>query len=184
MLRARGATVLDADEVARDVVAPGKPAVREIEEHFGDAVLTAEGRIDRQALGERVFSDPEARARLNEITHPRIYEALAERVAALGEGAGVIVEAALLAETYSRAAERLGMQDLIVVDCPEEQQIARLAAGRLMSPEAARQRLRAQMSRDDRLARAGYIIDNSGSLAELEIEVDRVWAALIGAAPA
>lgn len=177
LLRSKGAVVIDADEVARELVAPGEPALAEIAERFGPPVLAADGTLDRAALGRLIFSDEAARRDLNVILHPRIFEAIRGRLAAIDPAEPVFVEAALLAETYSQAAERLSFAGMVVVDAPADLQIARLLAKGL-TREEAELRLAAQMSREDRLSRATHVVDNSGSHEQLRREVERVWMEL------
>ena len=177
LLRSKGAVVIDADEVARELVAPGHPALAEIAARFGPSVLSADGALDRAALGRLIFSDEAARRDLNGILHPRIFEAIRDRLATMDPGAPVFVEAALLAETYSQAAERLSFAGLVVVDAPAELQVERLLAKGFTQQEAEL-RLAAQMSREDRLARATHVVHNSGSLEELRRHVERLWMEL------
>lgn len=177
LLRARGADVIDADEVARELVAPGSPALAEIAARFGPPVLAADGSLDRAALGRLIFSDEAARRDLNGILHPRIFEAIRDRLTTIDPAVPVFVEAALLAETYSQAAEKLAFAALLVVDAPEDLQIARLLAKGFTRQEADL-RLGAQMSRRDRLSRATHVVDNSGSHEQLRREVERVWMEL------
>lgn len=178
LLRSKGVVVIDADEVAREVVQPGTPALEAIIKRFGGSVFHVDGSLNRSALAELIFSDPGARRDLNAIMHPRIFAAIAQRVEALDPAEPVVVEAALLAESYSQARERLGMDTLLVVDCPPEQQMARLKSERGLTEEQARQRLNAQASSAERRARATHVIDNSGTPSDLEQEVDRVWSGL------
>lgn len=178
LLKQRGATVIDADEVARAVAQPGSEVLKEIKQRFGESVIHGDGSLKRSALAAIIFEDPSARRDLNAIMHPRIYVAIREQVDALDPAQPVVVEAALLAETYSQAHERLEMKTLLVVDCPPELQMARLRSGRGLTEQEARQRLSAQAGSSQRRAHATYVIDNSGTLHELEEEVDRVWSAM------
>ncbi|HEX2053523.1 MAG TPA: dephospho-CoA kinase [Actinomycetota bacterium] len=177
LLRAKGATVVDADAIARELVLPGEPALDEIKRRFGDEVMASDGTLDRAALGRLIFSDQTARDDLNAILHPRIFEVIRNRVGQADPAHAVFVEAALLAETYSQAAHWTGMDCLVVVDAPEDRQIARLVA-RGVPVEDARLRLAAQATRQERLARATHVLDNSGSLEDLQRKVDRLWAEL------
>ena len=177
LLRHKGALVVDADEVARRLVEPGRPALDEIRARFGRGVLAPDGSLDRAALGRLVFSDPEARRHLNEILHPRIFEAIRDRLADEEPNRLVFVEAALLAETYSQANRWLALQGLVVVDAPAELQAARLRAKGMADSDASL-RMAAQLARPDRLSRATHVIDNSGSIEDLKTQVDRVWAQL------
>jgi dephospho-CoA kinase len=175
MLRARGIPVLDADVIARRVVAPGSPAHAEILAAWPD-VRARDGSIDRRALGAKVFSDPAARARLEAITHPRIAEGAAEEARAL-EAAGhrlAFYEASLLVET-GRYRE---FDALVVVSAPEELQVARVMARDGLGREAAVSRLRAQMPLADKRRVASHVLENAGDLAALEAQVDALVAAL------
>ena len=172
-LAAHGAVVIDADEIAREVVAPGTPGLAEVVAAFGPGVLRPDGALDRERLGEIVFSDEAALARLNAITHPRV-RARAEELERQAAGAGVVVhDIPLLAETGMAT----GFDQVIVVDVPPELQIERLVK-RGMSGEQAQARIAAQASREDRRAIASVVIDNSGSLADLDRRVGELWAAL------
>ena len=175
MLARRGAVVVDADALARDAVAPGTPGLSEVVSRFGPAMVGAHGALDRGALAEVVFADPVALADLNAIVHPAVRALIAERLAALDGFDGVVVlEIPLLVEsgqTYGAAA-------VIVVDCPEDVALRRLTEGRGMDEGDARRRMAAQASRADRLAAADLVVDNSGSVEDLEHRVDEVWRTL------
>ena len=178
MLRELGAEVIDADQLARDVVAPGQPALAEIVEAFGAEVIAEGGALDRKRLAARVFSDSAARATLNRITHPRVAAETARR---LGEASRrglqlVVYEVPLLVESGLQA----GMDAVIVVDVPPEQQLARAMERDGMTEEEARRRMAAQASRAERLAAATYVVDNTGSLDETRRRTEEVWAALGG----
>ncbi len=174
MLAERGAEVIDADHIAREVVMPGTHAWCKIRDHFGPEVLFPDGYIDRQALADRVFGSPSKLALLNEITHPAIFERIADRLeAARDRDVIVILDAALLIETG--LAQRVDV--LIVTHSPKEVQVERLTA-RGMAPGQAAARLGAQLPPEERLARADLVIDNSGSLEELGRQVDDVWKQL------
>lgn len=176
-LAALGAVVLDGDVAARAVVEPGTPGLAAIARAFGADMLKADGTLDRARLAGVVFSDEAARQRLNEITHPLIHrhiEAAEEAaVAAGGPGTIVVHDIPLLAEGQ-RASQ---FDPVIVVDVPPELQVERLA-GRGMAQEQARARMAAQATREQRLAIADIVIDNSGSLDELDRRVAEVWAEL------
>jgi dephospho-CoA kinase len=176
-LAALGAVVLDGDTAARAVVEPGTPGLAQIEAAFGPGVLRADGTLDRAKLAGLVFSDHEARATLNAITHPLIHAHLtaAERAAVAAGGPGTIVvhDIPLLAEGQRSA----GFDVVVVVDVPPELQVARLA-GRGMAEAEARARMAAQATREQRLAIAQIVIDNSGSLADLDRRVAEIWAEL------
>lgn len=176
MLTERGAVVLDADVHAREVVAPGTPGLAAVVAAFGDAVVAADGTLDREALGSIVFADPEALARLNAIVHPLVGE-LSDRRRREAEEAGIEVvvhDVPLLAENDLAA-----MYDVVVVvDCAETTQLARLTGPRGMTQRDAEARMARQATREQRLAVADEVIRNEGTLAELEQQVDALWTRL------
>jgi len=176
-LAALGAVVLDADAAARAVVEPGTPGLKRIAQTFGPGVLRPDGALDRAKLAEIVFADDAARKKLNAIVHPLVHEHMraAEQAAVQAGGPDTIVVHAipLLAEGQ-RAAD---FDLVIVVDVPREVQIARLA-DRGMPAEQARARIAAQATREQRLAVAGIVIDNSGTLADLDRQLSEIWADL------
>ncbi|HYB17621.1 MAG TPA: dephospho-CoA kinase [Streptosporangiaceae bacterium] len=187
-LAAHGAVVIDADVAAREVVAPGTPGLAQIAAAFGAEVLGPDGALDRERLGAMVFRDSALLAKLNAIVHPLVREWMtaaertaaertaAERAAAgVGHGGLIVVhDVPLLAES-GRAD---GFDLVIVVDVPPELQVERLVRQRGMTPDQARARMTAQASREQRLAIAGVVIDNSGSLDDLDRRVAEVWADL------
>lgn len=158
-----GVPVLDTDQIARDVVAPGAPALGQLVAEFGAEILDAQGRLDRARMRERVFGDPQQRRKLEAITHPAIREELARRSAAAGGDYQIHVIPLLVetgrAEVYDR---------VLVVDCPEEAQVARLMARDGASREQATEILAAQVSRAERLNVAHDVIENTGTLEDLE----------------
>jgi dephospho-CoA kinase len=171
MLAERGAEVIDADHIARQVVMPGLPAWCKIREHFGPGVLHPDGHIDRQALADVVFGDKTKLALLNEITHPAIFARIADRLEGLyDQDVVVVLDAALLIE----AGLAEGVDVVIVTHSPQEIQLERLAA-KGMGAQAASDRIAAQLAPEKRLARADIVIDNSGSLEKLSRRVDEVW---------
>jgi dephospho-CoA kinase len=177
-LAARGAVIIDADVAARQVVAPGTPGLARIAEAFGPGVLRPDGALDRERLGAIVFGDPAQLAKLNAITHPLIVQWMqaAERAAveAAEDDPIVVYDVALIVESGRWADYDL----VIVVDVPPEIQVDRLVSQRGMTPGQARARLAAQASREQRLALADLVIDNSGSLEDLDRRVAEVWAEL------
>src|SRR5258708_24996426 len=177
LLAARGVPVVDADQVAREVVQPGTPALREIAARW-PSMVAPDGTLDRRALAARVFADARERAELNRIVHPRIAEEVSSRLGALaGEGYPVAVyEAALSSENSMHD----GLDGLVVVTAPEAAQLARLRERDAMSEAEARARLAAQLPAADKLPHATFMIDNQGSEAELEAQVDRLLAAMGG----
>jgi dephospho-CoA kinase len=176
-LAALGAVVLDGDTAARAVVEPGTPGLARIAETFGPGVLAPDGSLDRAKLAGIVFADEAAREKLNAITHPLIHEHLMAAEAAVVKAGGpdtiVVHDIPLLAEGQ-RAAD---FDLVIVVDLPPGVQVTRLA-GRGMPAEQVRARMAAQATRDQRLAVADIVIDNSGTLADLDRRVSGVWAEL------
>lgn len=158
-----GVPVLDTDQIARDVVEPGMPAFAEIVITFGRDVLDSAGRLDRRRLRDRVFADPEQRRRLESITHPAIRAELSRRSAAAGGVYQIHVIPLLVEGGRSDIYDRV-----LVVDCPEEQQIERLMARDASNVEQARSILAAQASREQRLEVADDVIVNTGTLADLE----------------
>ncbi len=178
-LAARGAVVIDADVLAREVVAPGTDGLAEVVAAFGPDVLSADGSLDRPALGARVFGDDEARRRLEQVTHPRVRARAAELEAQAGPAAVVVHDIPLLVETG-----RAGDFDVVgVVDAPAEVRVRRLAAGRGMSGDEARRRIASQAGRDERLAAADHVIVNDGDLPALDAAVDALWRRLAADPP-
>lgn len=175
MLETRGAVVFDADLLARDAVEPGTPGYRQVVERFGPNVLAPGGGIDREALAAVVFADPAARRDLEAIVHPEIRRLFAESTEAYRDTDAVVVfSAPLLVETGMHTAFEI----LVVVSAPVEQQIERLMRERAMSEPAIRERISAQLPLEDKAEVADILIDNDGTLEELEGQVDRVWTQL------
>ncbi len=172
LLVARGAAVVDADQLARQVVEPGQPALAELVARFGAAILTPEGRLDRKRLGAIAFADPAARGDLGRITHPRIAAASAAAIATWADAGANIVfyEAPLLVENRAHT----GLAGLVVVAVPPEVQHARLVDRDGLAPEDAHARIAAQAPLADKLAAATWVIENTGDLAALEAGVARV----------
>jgi dephospho-CoA kinase len=170
-----GAVILDADKAARVVVEPGTPGLAAITAAFGADVLAADGSLDRAKLAGIVFADEAALGRLNAITHPLIHEYIraAEEAAITAGGNDLVLvhDVALLAE-WGRAKE---FDLVIVVDVPADTQLERLTGQRGMTEEQARARMAAQATREQRLAVADIVIDNSGSREDLDRRVDEVW---------
>ena len=170
-----GAVVIDADALAREVVERGTPGLDAVVAEFGPGLVTADGDLDRPAMGRLVFADEDARKRLEAIVHPLVFE----RILALEEaatGADLVVhDIPLLAES-GRAAT---FDAVIVVDAPRDVQVARMVRDRGWSEAEAVARIEAQASREDRLAVATHVIDNTGTLAELRERVTAVHDALV-----
>jgi dephospho-CoA kinase len=173
-LAAHGAVVIDADAIAREVVEPGTAGLAEVVAEFGPEVLGPDGRLDRPRLGDIVFADPQRRAKLNAIVHPLVGERMAELEQSAGPGAIVVHDVPLIAENNLAGAYDL----VVVVDVPPRIQLDRLVRLRGMSRDQARARIAAQASREQRLAIAGIVVDNSASLAELDRQVGELWTEL------
>jgi len=167
-----GAVVIDADQLAREVVEPGQPALQEIATAFGRDVLLSDGRLDRSKLAGIIFADPAERARLDAITHPRIRARMDEEIKARRSGPGVlIVDIPLLYENdRTHSVERV-----IVVWVDPQTQLRRIRRRDGLSAEAARQRIAAQMPLDAKRARADHVIDNSGSREDTRRQVEAIY---------
>ena len=168
-LAARGASVVDADAVSRELVAPGSVALAEIRTAFGEAVIAADGSLDRQAMRERAFADTRVRAQLEAILHPRVRELLRERAAAAG-GPYVVLVIPLLVES----GDYDWVDRVLLVDVPRELQRERLLARDGITSQLADAMLDAQASREQRLARADDVITNDATLDVLDRDVDRL----------
>jgi dephospho-CoA kinase len=166
-----GAVVVDADLLAREVVAPGTEGLAAVVEEFGPEVLGPDGGLDRPRLGALVFADPARRRALEAIIHPRVRARAAEIEAAAPAGAVVVHDIPLLAETGQAAS----FDAVVVVDVPVEVQVDRMVHIRGMSEADARARIAAQADRDARLAVATYVVENTGSLDELRARVEEVY---------
>ncbi|MDX6742999.1 dephospho-CoA kinase [Actinocorallia sp. A-T 12471] len=169
-----GAVLIDSDALAREVVEPGTPGLAAIVAEFGDGVLLPDGALDREALGAIVFADAAKLKALNAITHPLIGARGQELLEAAPDDAVVVYDVPLLAENGLKPLYDV----VIVVDVPEELQIERLTQRRGMTEEAARARIAAQATREQRRAIADHVIDNSGTLEDLHARVDELWATL------
>ena len=166
-----GAEVVDADQIAREVVAPGQPALQAIKEAFGAAVIRPDGRLDRTRLGGLIFRDPASRARLNTITHPRIQERLQQEVEVRRPRDGILIlDIPLLYETGRGDM----VEAVIVVWVDRVTQLRRLIDRAGLTANEAAQRLAAQMSLDEKRSRADYVIDNTGSLETTRQQVQEI----------
>jgi dephospho-CoA kinase len=168
----RGAVLVDADTIAREVVEPDHPGFAAVVARFGLGVLDDHGRLDRSALARIVFADEEARRDLNAIVHPLVAAETQRRVAAAPPGSVVVMDVPLLVE-----AARGGYDLVVIVEAPEEVRLKRLAS-RGMDEAEARRRMSAQASDAERRAVADVVLDNSGSREELDRQVDALWADL------
>lgn len=176
-LEAHGAVVVDADQIVRDVQAPGTPVLGEIATAFGSDLIDDHGALDRAALGSRVFSDPDALARLNSIVHPAVRrESQAQFEAAFAENprAVVVYDVPLLVE--ARVDDP--WDTIVVAHAPAKERLRRLIDLRGMQPQEAQNRIDSQVPDEKRLAIADVVIDTAGSLAQTEQQVDALWQRL------
>jgi len=172
LLAAHGATIIDADILAREAVAPGTPGLAAVRERFGTSVLRPDGSLDRAALGRIVFGDALARRDLEAIIHPAVRARAAALAAAAPEGAVVVQVIPLLVETGQQGH----FDQVVVVDVEPEVQLSRIVRRDGLSEAEARARLRAQASREARLAAAHVVLRNNGTRDDLAAAVDRLWA--------
>jgi dephospho-CoA kinase len=164
MLAELGAVVIDADLLAREVVAKGTPGLARVVEQFGEELLTPDGELDRQAMGRLGFGDEAARKRLEAIVHPLVWERIVELEEQAPADGVVVHDIPLLAEN-----DRAGDFDVVVVvDAPPEVQVDRMVGDRGWTREEAESRMRAQASREDRLAIATYVVENTGTREDLQ----------------
>jgi dephospho-CoA kinase len=167
----RGAVVIDADAIVREVQQPGSPVLARMAERFGSQVIAADGSLDRAAVANVVFTDPDALKALNEIVHPAVRDEMNRRVMAeVATDHVVVMDIPLLAEN-----PREGLQGTIVVDVPVETQVDRLVRFRGFADDDARARIAKQATREDRLAIADFVVDNSGGLDVLGAQIDSLW---------
>ena len=180
MFAAHGAALVDADHLAREIVAPGHPVLQQLVKRFGSEVLCENGELDRERLGQIIFADKLAREDLNRITHPAIAKLAIERLRQLKTTPGiplVVYEAPLLFEAGAEGR----VDQVLVVKIDPAVQLQRLMARDGFAETAARQRIAAQMPQEEKLAGADYVIDNSESLAALQLRVDELWELLVSA---
>jgi dephospho-CoA kinase len=175
MFEALGAVIIDTDVIAREVVMPGQPALDEIVEVFGGDILAADGSLDRRAMRKRVFEDEPLRLRLEEILHPRIRDETFRQASRAG-GPYQLIVVPLLAESPLKDY----VDRILVVDCDEEAQVSRLLERDTETMEQAQRILAAQASREERLAIADDVIDNSRSLEDTRRQVEALHARYLG----
>lgn len=167
----RGAVLVDADRIAREVVEPGTPGLAAVAEAFGDGVLTADGALDRPALAAVVFGDAGQRARLDGIVHPLVRARAAELVAAAPQDAVVVQDVPLLVETG-----QAGSYDLVLVVRTDEETRVRRLVGRGLPEADARARIASQATDEQRAAVADVVLSNDGDEEELAGRVARFWS--------
>ncbi len=171
LLAERGARVVDADAIVRQLQAPGHAVFEAMVERFGSAIVAGDGTLDRQAVADRAFGDDDALADLNAIVHPAVADEIARRLEAASGGDDVVVlDVPLLVESG-----RDDLTALIVVDVDPDVAVARLVEHRGFTEADARARIARQASRQDRLARADLVIDNGGAYAALVVQVEAAW---------
>lgn len=170
-LAERGAVIVDADAIVHEVQQPGSPVLAALAERFGAEVLSTDGALDRPAVAAKVFNDPDALAALNAIVHPAVGREMNRRVLEHRESDRIVVlDIPLLTER-----PRPGLQGIIVVDVPVDTQVERLVTYRGFDEADARARIARQASREDRLATASMVVDNSGPPEALDAQIDAVW---------
>ena len=179
-LERRGAVVVDADRIVKELQQPGTEVFAEMVERFGDGIVGPDGQLDRPAVAAIVFSDAEALADLGAIVHPRVRDEMTRRLEELAATDQVVVlDVPLLVESGWE-----GMSGVVVVDLDPDVAVSRLVEFRGFGESDARNRIANQASREDRLAKADVVVDNGGDLASLEAQVDRVWEWISGLDPA
>ena len=175
LLQARGAVIIDADAIVREVQQPGSPVLAELAQKFGSDVLAEDGSLDRQAVANIVFTDPDALKSLNAIVHPAVGREMNQRMIAQRASNNVVVlDIPLLTEN-----PREGLQGRIVVDIPVELQVQRLTSFRGFDEADARARISRQATRQERLDQTDFVVDNSGGLEDLIPQIDLLWAWLV-----
>lgn len=181
-LARRGAVVVDADQLAREVVASGSSALRKIVEAFGKEILNNRGELDRDKLGQMVFADVKVRAMLNRIVHPEIAKQSVERLHELKQRNDIpliVYEAPLLFEVGAESR----VDKILVVKINTEEQLKRLQVRDGLSEVAAQQRMAAQMPQQEKIIRADFVVDNSGSIEQTLKQVDLLWPQLAAIDP-
>jgi len=173
LLVERGAVLIDADQVARDVVTPGGPAYQPLIDRFGSGILNADGTIDRKALAAIAFADEESRLALNAITHPAIGIAMIQARDALADSNDIVVLAIPLLTALHR--ETVKLHKVVVVDTPTDIALERLLSQRGFDRSDAEARIKAQISREERVKEADYVLDNSSDRVALDTEVAKLW---------
>ncbi len=175
MLAERGAVIVDADRIARDLQAPGSPVLAQMAERFGDHIIGDDGALDRAAVAAIVFNDKAALDDLNGIVHPAMQDEITRQIDAQRDTDRVVVlDFPLLGEN-----PRKGLAATIVVDIPVEVAVQRLVEQRGMDDADARARIASQISRDERLSTATHVVDNGGDREALAAQVDRLWSELL-----
>jgi dephospho-CoA kinase len=170
-LAARGAVIIDADGIVRELQVPGAPLLDELAAHFGAGIILPDGSLDRAGLAAIAFKDDESTAALNRIVHPAVQAEIRRRIDARRDSDDIVV----LDTPLLTVVKNLEHDGMIVVDTPIEVAVERLVAQRGMSAEDALNRINQQISREERVALADFVVDNGGDLASLEQQVDELW---------
>ena len=181
LLDRRGAVVIDADQLAREAISKGTPGFGRVVDAFGAEVLTPEGDLDRAALARRIFSDPVQKAALEAIVHPEVARRFGELVEGYRPTDRIVVYVTPLLVELGLAP---AFDVVVVVTASPHLRVSRVASGRGLSPDEVRERMAAQATDDQRMEVAHVLVDNDGSLAELEPQVDRLWGDLVARAGA
>lgn len=167
----RGAVLIDADAIVKELQLPGQPLLRKLADAFGDDILDASGALDRQALADRAFGDPAKVKQLNAIMHPAVYIEILDRLdAQRGTDAIVVLDIPLLLKDG-----RYPVESIVVVDVPTDVAVERLVTFRNLREDDARSRIARQITREERLSMADMVIDNSGTPSDLDPQIDALW---------
>ncbi len=175
LLHDKGALIIDADQVSRDLMVPGSSVFQQLVERFGPGFLTEQGELDRTALGAHVFGNPEALQALNGITHPAIWEELKRRVEAGRSTHEVVV---LMAPLLIEHDHQHAVDQVWLITVPDDVQVGRLQARNGLTKDEARARLAAQLPTAAKLKHAHVVIDNGGTLEETRRQIDEAWSGL------
>lgn len=171
LLRQKGAVIIDADAITRELQGPGQPLLGALAERFGDDIIGPGGELLRQVLADKVFGDPDAVKDLNKIVHPAVGAEMSRRLEEQrSTGNIVVLDIPLLVEN-----PREGLSGVVVVDVDADLAVRRLVEHRGMQEQDARARIERQVSREERRAIADWVLDNSGTHDDLSEQVDRMW---------
>jgi len=177
LLVERGATLIDADVIAREVVAPPSDTLDQLVEHFGTEILDGEGHLDRKVMASKAFGDPEALEALNRITHPVIGSTMAAKRKSVEDAGGIALYAIPLYTKEHKTT--LGLDCVVVVDCPPDLALERLISQRQFDRDDASARIEAQISRDERRKFADYLIENDSDRDHLVAQAENLWSQLV-----
>jgi dephospho-CoA kinase len=172
-LAAKGAVILDADAIVRDLQQPGRPVFEAMVERWGSAIVDGCGQLDRQGVAAIVFNDKAELEALEQLIHPRVRQEMTDRIAELATTDSIVVQDVPLLEKVM--GDRRSVASTLVVDCPVDVAISRLMEYRGFSRDDAEARIAAQISREERVALADFVLDNGGDLEQLDAEIERCW---------